>query len=402
MIGVGSMNPGTPDSRGAVPQHPTVAAGASRATERDCWIALSLVPGLGPATFTRLLRLAGSATAVWRAGPAVLADVGCSDPKAREGLRALQSEDPSAVRERVERLTRDAGGRVLTWLDDDYPRSLLTLDPRPPTLYVAGDPDAFRERAVAIVGTRGASGYGLAVATELGDELARAGVTVVSGLALGIDGAAHAAAVAANGRSIGVLPSPLDRVYPPRHRSLARDIVANRGALVTEIPPGAKLGTPDFARRNRVIAGLAEAVVVVEAPDRSGALLTASAAAQIGREVYAVPGPIGAMASRGCNRLIADQQAEIVTSTAALLRRIGYSRARPSPAAESLSEVEGQVLRRLLEHSGSIEELIDRTSQPAAAVASALTLLEARGLVDPFGGATFHATLAARRLANGV
>jgi len=169
--------------------------------------------------------------------------------------------------------------------------------------------------------------------------------------------------------------------------------------LVTEVAVGARVGRPDFARRNRVIAGLSQAVVVVEAPDRSGALLTAAAAATIGLEVYAVPGPIDAMASRGCNRLIADNHAVIVTSVAALLRQIGMSRDQRPAAVGSLSEVEGQVLRRLLERSGSIEELVDRTHQPAASVASALTLLEARGLVNTFGGATFHPTLAARRLA---
>jgi DNA processing protein len=239
----------------------------------------------------------------------------------------------------------------------------------------------------------------MAVAAEIADDLARAGVVVVSGLALGIDGAAHRSAVAAGTPSVAVLPSPIDRVYPPRHRGLARDLVAGGGALVSEVPIGATVGRPDFARRNRIIAGLAEAVVVVEAPDRSGALLTAAAATGIGRELYAVPGPIDAMASRGCNRLIADHQAEIVTSSASLVARIGLRMARRPPAVETLSEVEGQALTRLLERSGSLEELVDRTHQPPAAVASALAMLEARGLVDSFGGATFHPTLLARRLA---
>jgi DNA processing protein len=224
----------------------------------------------------------------------------------------------------------------------------------------------------------------------------------VSGLALGIDGAAHRSAVAAGGCSIAVLPSPLDRVYPPRHRSLARSIVEGGGALVSEVPVGARIGRPDFARRNRLIAGLAEAVVVVEAPDRSGALLTAAAAMSIGRDLYAVPGPIDAMASRGCNRLIADRDAELVTSSGALLRHVGVWRGMRPPAIGTLSEVEGQLLKHLLERSGSLEELVDRTRQPAASVASALTLLEARGLANAFGGATFHPTLAARRLAKVV
>jgi DNA processing protein len=391
MIGVGAAGPlgGTSGS-------------AARATEREHWIALSLVPGIGPAGFAQLLRSCGSAAAAWAAGSGGLAGVARLNPATAAAFDDLRRGDPRDLARHVISRTEAAGGRVITVLDDDYPPALLNLDPRPPTLYVTGDDTALRARAVAIVGTRRASGYGLAVARDIASDLALAGVVVVSGLALGVDGAAHRAAVEADGRSIGVLPSPLDRIYPPRHRTLARDIVRCGGALITEVPVGAAVGRPDFARRNRVIAGLAEAVVVVEAPDRSGALLTAAAALAIGRELYAVPGPIDAMASRGTNRLIADHQAEIVTSSASLLRTIGLRLGTTSPAVEALSEVEGQVLRHLLERSGSIEEIMERTRQPAAAVASGLALLEARGLVNSFGGATFHPTLAAKRLAGVV
>jgi DNA processing protein len=370
-----------------------------RASERECWIALSLVPGVGPVGFAHLLRRHGSAAAAWEAGPAGLDGIGRLGPAARDGFAALRSEDPRAIVRRLAERTADVGGRIVTGLDDEYPDMLRGLDPRPATLFVAGDGTALEERAVAIVGTRSASGYGLSTATDLADELARAGMVVVSGLALGIDGAAHRAAVNAGGRTVAVLPSPLGRIYPPRHRGLAREIVRAGGALVSEVAIGAPVGRPDFARRNRIIAGLAEAVVVVEAPDRSGALLTATAALDIGRELYAVPGQIDAQAARGCNRLIADKQADIVTSVGALMRQVGAKHNRKPPAVKALSEVEGQVLRRLLERSGSIEELVDRTHQPAASVASALTLLEARGLVNTFGGATFHPTLGARRLA---
>ncbi|HEU4862779.1 MAG TPA: DNA-processing protein DprA [Candidatus Limnocylindria bacterium] len=378
------------------------AAGRLRASERDCWIALSLVPGIGPASFAQLLRRHGSAAEAWRAGAEGLADVPHLGGEVVAAVERLGRQDPREIARRLAERTAAAGGRVITGLDVEYPYALRTIDPRPPTLYVAGDGEALEARAVAIVGTRRASGYGLATANEIADELARAGMVVVSGLALGIDGAAHRAAVAAGARTIAVVPSPLDRIYPPRHRSLARDIVRLGGALVSEVAIGAAVGRPDFARRNRIIAGLSEAVVVVEAPDRSGALLTAAAAAAIGRETYAVPGPIDAMASRGCNRLIADHQAEVVTSSASLLRQIGVARREPPPVASALSEVEGQLLRHLLERSGSVEELIDRTGQPAASVASGLSLLEARGLVNPFGGATFHPTLAAKRLAQVV
>jgi DNA processing protein len=325
--------------------------------------------------------------------------MGSVAPETERGFDAIRATGARTVARRATARTRDTGGRIVTDLDEDYPPALRTLDPRPPVLYVAGDTAALRTRSVSIVGTRRASGYGMATATELAAELASSGVTIVSGLALGIDGAAHRAAIGAGGRSVAVLPSPLDRIYPPRHRSLARELVRTGGALVTEAPVGAAIGRPDFARRNRLIAGLAEAVIVVEAPDRSGALLTAAAACAIGRELYAVPGPIDASGSRGCNRLIADHQAIIVTSVAALLHQLGVVHDAPPPVATALSEVEGQVLRRLLERSGSIEELVDRTGHLAASVASALTLLEARGLASTFGGATFHPTLVAKRLA---
>lgn len=394
MIGVQAAGP-----RGGSPG----SGSSERASEREHWIALSLVPGIGPASFAHLVRRHGSAAAAWAAGSAGLAGLARLSVEAADGLDELRRIGARSVARRVARETERAGGRIVTALDDDYPPALLTLDPRPPTLYLAGAATAFIERAVAIVGTRRASGYGVAAATEIATDLASAGVVIVSGLALGIDGAAHRAAVEAGRATIAVLPSPLDRVYPPRHRPLARDILRTGGALVSEIPIGAAVGRPDFARRNRVIAGLTEAVVVVEAPDRSGALLTAAAATAMGgREVYAVPGPITAMASRGTNRLIADRQATLVTSSAGLLAQIGLRLQLRPPAVEALSEVEGQVLRRLLERAGSVEELVDRTRQPPAAVASALALLEARGLVNPFGGATFHPTLAARRLARVV
>jgi DNA processing protein len=392
VIGVGAAGP---TGKG-------VAGSTSRASERDHWIALSLVEGIGPASFAQLIRRHGSAGAAWRAGADGVGALAGDSVAIGAALDAMRGHDPRAVARRVTERTERVGGRVILATDDDYPPALLTLDPRPPVLYVTGDRAAFMERAVAVVGTRRASGYGLAVATEVGAELAGAGVVVVSGLALGIDGAAHRATVEAGGRSIAVLPSPLDRIYPPRHRPLARDLLRAGGALVTELPIGAPVGKPDFARRNRVIAGLAEAVVVVEAPDHSGALLTAAAARVIGREVHAVPGPIDAMASRGTNRLIADAQATIVTSSAGLLRTIGLRAASVPPVVAALSEVEGQLLRHLLERSGSIEELMERTRHPAASVASALALLEARGLVNSFGGATVHPTLAAKRLAGVV
>ena len=410
MIGVGAAGPlGEPRDGGS----PTAGrerrreggrwsqlglAGLDPEAERPYWIAISLIPGVGPVGFGRILARFGSARAAWAAGAAMLEELPRTAPDAADGLRRLRRIGATAVATRVTAAMRPLNGAVVTAIEGDYPPALGDAEPRPPVLYLAGDVDAFRAPAVAVVGTRRASGYGRACAAEIADELARARVVVVSGLALGIDGEAHAAALVADGRSIGVLPSPLDRVYPPRHRDLAARIVTSGGALVSELAPGQTHGRPDFARRNRIIAGLARAVVVVEAPDRSGALLTAAAAVELGRELYAVPGPIDAVGSRGCNRLIADQQASIVTSSIGLLAALGLARGNRPVSVATLSDAEGLVLGALLRRSGSIEELIGRTRLGAAAVASCLTLLESRGLVTAYGGATFHPTLEARRI----
>jgi DNA processing protein len=405
MIGVGAAGP--------LAQAPTTAPGERShwggwtgidlgaldpEQELAYWIAISLVPGVGPVGFARMLRRFGTARAAWAAGPALLEVLPRVPDDAGAALARLQRVGARRVAAGVTAATRRSGGVIVTAFDLAYPLPLGTADPRPAVLYVAGDAGSMSHPCVAIVGTRRATGYGRACTTEIADELARAGVTVVSGLALGIDAEAHAAAVAAGGRSVAVLPSPLDRIYPPRHRDLAARLVATGGALVSELAPGYLPGKPDFARRNRIIAGLSRAVVVVEAPDRSGALLTAAAAIDYGREVFAVPGPIDAVASRGCNRLIADHQATIVTSAGALLHRIGARPGGQPVSVTSLSDAEAMVLNALLQRPGSIEELLGRTDMATGALASTLTLLEARGLAESYGGATFHPTLTARRI----
>jgi DNA processing protein len=366
--------------------------------ERPYWIALSLIPGVGPVGFGRILERFGSAQAAWAAGTELLGCLPRLAPDSAVGFRRLHRSGATAVARRVGAQVRTAGGVTLTALDPGYPAALRATEPRPAVLYRAGDPAAFEAPAVAIVGTRRATGYGRSSAQELADELARAGVTVVSGLALGIDGEAHEATLAAGGRSVAVLPSPLDRVYPPRHRELAARLAAAGGALLTELAPGHSPGRPDFARRNRIIAGLARAVVVVEAPDHSGALLTAAAAVELGRELYAVPGPIDSLASRGCNRLIADHLAAIVTSSAGLLTSIGLRSGERPISVATLSDPEALVLYALMRRPGSIEELLPLTLLSTASLASALTLLEARGLATSYGGVTFHPTPAARRI----
>jgi DNA processing protein len=409
VIGVGRVEPAAAEQATAN-QHAPAAGTSGRGwsvldlraldpeVERPYWVAISLVPGVGPVGFARILERFGSARAAWASGTELLGCLPRLAPDSAAGLRRLRRSGATAVARQVEAEVRAAGGFTLTALDPGYPPALRATDPRPAVLYRAGDPAAFEAPAVAIVGTRRATGYGRSSAQELADELARAGVTVVSGLALGIDGEAHEATLAAGGRSVAVLPSPLDRVYPPRHRKLATRLADSGGALLTELAPGHSAGRPDFARRNRIIAGLAQAVVVVEAPDHSGALLTAAAATELGRELYAVPGPIDSLASRGCNRLIADHLATVVTSSAGLLTSIGLRSGDRPISVATLSDTEALVLYALIRKPGSVEELLPMTQLSTASLASALTLLEARGLATSYGGVTFHPTLAARRI----
>jgi DNA processing protein len=389
----------------ASPRRPSAWTGLPLAdldpeAERPYWLVVSQVPGIGPVAVARLLRSAGSLRVAWHGG--LVDQVVCAlpadirRPAVEQVLRARSVGIRRAAAELVES-GRRRGIRPIIALEADYPARLTHLDPRPPVLWAAGEAAAWQAPAVAVVGTRRPSGYGRWAAEEIGDELARAGVTVVSGLAIGIDATAHEAALAADGRSVAVLPSPIDRIYPPTNRGLARRLVGSGGALLSELAPGRRAGRPDFARRNMVIAGLAEAVVIVEAPDKSGALLTADAAIGYGRELFAVPGPMDAATSQATNRLIADHLATLVTSPAALIHLIGLQRGRLTVSVRSLSEAEGIVLGAVLKRSGSVEELGARLKLSTSLLAATLTMLEARGLVTAYAGATFHPTLAARR-----
>jgi DNA processing protein len=366
--------------------------------ERAAWIALAAVPRVGQAGFASLLRAFGSAQATLeQPDDRVALHLPRADESTQRALASIRQRGVEETAARLEAAAAAVGGRAVTSRDSDYPARLARLPLQPPVLYASGAISCLAAECVAVVGTRRPTGYGRAVAAEIADELARAGVCVISGLALGVDGVAHRSALDAGGVTAAVLPSPIDRIYPPRHRALAEAIVAAGGVLLSESPPGRTTGKPDFARRNRIVSGLADAVVIVEAPDRSGALLTAAAASEQGRDLMAVPGPIDSVASRGCNRLIADHQAEIITSAVALVQRLGLRPAGRTPLAVGLSEPEGLVLGSLFQRSASIEELMDRTRLGTPALASVLTLLEARGLVTSYGGATFHPTVAARR-----
>jgi DNA processing protein len=263
--------------------------------------------------------------------------------------------------------------------DDDYPAALSELHDPPPHLFAIGELALLRAPAVAIVGTRRATPYGERVARELSAALARAGVAVVSGLARGIDAAAHRAALDAGGGTIAVLGTGVDVPYPAAHRALHREIGA-AGLLLAEELPGVRPTNGSFPKRNRLIAALARATIVVEAPVRSGALITAAQALDLGRAVAAVPGPIDAPASGGTNELLRDG-AIVIAAVADALALVG---APPPPAAPPVldSPAERAVWEALAAGPADLDLLAARATIPARECLAAVTMLEMRGVVE--------------------
>jgi DNA processing protein len=279
-----------------------------------------------------------------------------------------------------ERRLAQLGAVLLPWGSPGYPEPLAELADAPPVLAVRGDRDALIQTAVAIVGSRAASAYGLEVARRVAGELASAGVVIVSGLAFGIDAAAHEAALAAGGRTIAVQACGIDRVYPAAHRALAERI-AKSGAVLTELA----LGTPPlryfFPLRNRLISGLARAVVVVEARERSGSLVTARHAADQGIDVFAVPGPITVAHHVGTNRLLRDGAIPLLETDDVLSALAWPSAPRRARAQLSLSDPARDLLDALRGEPASSDDLARRVGAEASALAPPLVELELAGAI---------------------
>ncbi len=286
--------------------------------------------------------------------------------------------------------------------DPGYPELLKKIPDPPAVLYVKGTLLEEDAAAVAIVGTRSATGYGLKAARRLAFELARRGITVVSGLAEGIDGAAHAGALEAGGRTIAVLGHGFQFLYPPQHRGLAEQVAAS-GALVSEFPMEMEPEKWNFPKRNRIISGLSLGVVVVEAPERSGALITARMAAEQGREVFAVPGPIGVEQSRGTHRLLKDgaklvEEAEdvleeLTPALKAYLKKFKQAPALEEPAGVFLSEEEAALYKAVPAGAGVMAEDLARSgSWEAPELFSLLTSLELKGLLRQIPGQGYSRT----------
>jgi DNA processing protein len=289
------------------------------APELAAWLRLTLTPGVGPITARRLLAVFGSPQAIFNASAAELRET--TGPALVQALAAPPAE-LAAQLERTQRWLSIPGPprQLLTLEDPQYPQSLRQLSDAPTLLYLLGELRWLRQPALAIVGSRQCSPQGREHALQFAKGLSQAGLTLVSGLALGIDGAAHEGALQGPGSTIAVVATGLDIVYPRRHRELAHRI-AEQGLLLSEFPLGTSAQPVQFPRRNRVIAGLSLGVLVVEAGLPSGTLITAQLAADHGREVFAIPGPIHAAQSKGCHQLI-KQGAHLVESVEDILEAL--------------------------------------------------------------------------------
>lgn len=365
-------------------------------------LAMARLPGFGPRRIRALIEACGGAAAVLSQSPArVEARCGIA------GLGALLAGIDWALVEADLAWARAAPDRhLLPLTHPNYPALLREIHDPPPLLYVQGDPRCLSAPQIAIVGSRKATAAGTRIAFDLAVDLARAGIAVTSGLALGIDAAAHRGALHAGGQTVAVFGTGLGRVYPADHLLLAREI-AQRGALCAELPPAAEVRAAHFPRRNRIIAGLSLGTLVVEADLKSGSLITARAALEQGREVFAVPGSIHNPVARGCHALIKEGAnlvegvIDILVQLAPLLgaSALGASAAaaargpgEPMAAGESdppLVGVQGAVLTAMGYDSTSVDTLVGITGLPVATITSSLLLLELYGQIQAEPGGIY-------------
>jgi len=347
--------------------------------ETPYWLAFSLVPEIGSKRLLHLHQHFGDLASAWEADKRQLQAAGLAPQALSNLLRVRNQIDPAAELERV----RQSGAWLLTWEMDEFPPLLREIDTPPVILYVRGTLTETDNRALAIVGTRRATNYGREAAYKLAQQLAAQGITIISGLAQGIDSAAHRGALDGGGRTIAVLGNGIDKIYPRENTPMAHEIVQN-GAIISEFPLGTAPEARNFPRRNRVISGLSLGVLVVQAPERSGALITAHIAAEQGREVFAIPGNIFNTVSQGANRLIQDG-AKLVTCAADILEELDIAHTIMQTRTQTkMVAPEDNNEARLLHHLSPdpihIDELALLCGLPISTVSSTLTILELKGL----------------------
>lgn len=351
------------------------------------WIGFNRVSGIGPAKFQRLLDFFGDLASAWTANPFELARAGL-DKKALENLLVARKE--MNLEAEVERAQR-ACDLILTWDDPLYPRRLKEIAQPPPVLYVKGTLTPEDDWALAVVGTRTASAYGKETTRTLVTDLVRNKMTIVSGLARGIDAAAHVSALEAGGRTLAVLGCGIDVVYPPEHAKLA-GMVTENGALISDYPVGMKPDASNFPARNRIISGLSLGVLIVEGDQVSGAMITCEFALEQDREVFAVPGNIFRRESRGPNKLIRESRAKLVTGVQDILEELNLTMIAEKQAARTIipdNETEAVLLQYLSADPTHIDEIRQQSGLPIAQVSSALALMELKGMVMQMGGMNY-------------
>jgi len=356
-------------------------------TRRGVWLALRRA-GLGSKNFALLLKHFREIGNAWEAPAEELGRAGLDATYLRAVIRARASFDPADEMAMLE----SSGARLVTWADSAYPPLLRDIPQSPPVLVVRGHGDPALRLAVAVVGTRRVTPYGRRATERFSEEICRAGFAIVSGLARGVDAVAHRVAIEAGATTIGVLAGGLDEIYPREHEGLATRI-QETGCILSEYPIGVPARPDYFPRRNRILAGLANGTLVVEAGARSGALHTANWAFEQGREVFAVPGEIFSRASEGCHRLIRDNTAALVTEPSQIIEELypappsrrahlpESARTADNQTLDDLTPEENKIIEQLEAGSLHVDELARCLRMPVERLAADLAVLELRGFV---------------------
>jgi len=356
--------------------------------DKKFWIGFNLIKGIGAVRFRQIRSYFGDLSIAWQAPAEAFREAGLPERALQNFFRIRQAIDLDELYDSIleEQIT------ILTLMDEDYPRLLREIDQSPPVLYIKGALTPADDFSVAMVGTRRVTAYGQQVARDASIYLAGHGLTIVSGLARGVDALAHQYALQAGGRTIAVLGSGVDVIYPPEHRKLAEAISEN-GALVSDYPMGTQPEGINFPPRNRIISGLALATIVVEAGERSGALITAEFAAEQGRDVFAVPGNVLSPMSRGANRLIQKGAYAMVSPQDVLdvldLTHVDeYKAARQTLPADT---TEAKILQVMDFEPIHVDDICNEIDLPVEKVTATLTMMELKGMVQHVGGMRYAA-----------
>jgi len=350
------------------------------------WVGFTLIPGIGRARFSLIEQYFSDLEQAWNASASEFKMAGLDD----RSIQAVVARRPKiCLDDEMEKLERYKV-TVVTWRDEAYPSRLKEIYDLPPVLYVRGSLAPEDDWSLAVVGTRRPTYYGREVTEQIVGDLARNRITIISGLAKGIDATAHRAALDSGGRTIAICGCGLDVVYPSDHVKLAREIM-ERGALVSELPLGTRPKAENFPRRNRIMSGMSLGVLVVEAGEASGALITVRWALEQNREVFAVPGSVLSSASQGTNRLI-QEGAKLVREANDILEELNLTMAAQQVEVKELvpaTETESLILKYLSSEPTHIDEVGRRCGLPIAMVSSTLSMMELKGTVKQVGGMNY-------------